>query len=69
MTNNEIKQAIESKQSALFEVIASMDALKGDECQENVAKLKRAAALQSSIDALDRTLAVRDDAKRYHSWK
>jgi hypothetical protein len=69
MNDNEIKQAIESKQSKLFEVIASLDALASDECPDNASKMKHADALQSSIDALSRTLDIRADAKKYHAWK
>lgn len=69
MTNNEIKQAIESKQSKLFEVIASLDVLAGDESHENALKMKQIAALEVSICAMERTLAVREDARKYHAWK
>lgn len=69
MTDNDIKKAIECKQDKLFAVIAGLNVLASDNDPDNAVKLREAASLQVSIDALSRTLAVREDARKYHAWK
>lgn len=64
-----IKQDIEKLESDLFSVIAAMSPIEGDECPQNAELIRRAESITSKLDSLNRTLAIREEARKYHQWK
>ena len=64
-----IKQDIKALESDLFTVIAAMSPIDGDDCPKNAELIGRAESITRKLDSLNRTLAIREEARKYHQWK
>ena len=65
MTNEQIQQQLQNAQANYVELVASIDLLAGDDVNApTLSKIDRAVEL---IDRLERTLAVRAEAKSFRS--